>query len=143
MPRIGFANESRETHARRDRGEPTLRQHDVLDALVAACALVAFADGKADAAERRKLIGMMRRLPTLEGFSKEDLDDEFSRNVQAFEEDVAQARETALAKVRALCPNEVEMRMLLRACDEIVHADGVALPQEYEALSSVGRALDR
>lgn len=128
---------------RHARDEPTARQQEMLDALVAACALIAYADGEADEAERRKLLGMMRRLPLLEGFSRDDLADEFGRYERAFEEDADRARAQALATIEGLKPNTPEIRVLLRACDEILHADGVAHPLEYETLSVIGRALDR
>ena len=127
---------------RRAKGEPTARQHDLLDALVAACAIVAYADGRADERERHRLLGMMRRIPLLEGFSRDDLAEEFSRHERAFEADPRQARERALATIAALKPNTTEMRTLLNSCDDILRADGIAHPLEYEALSAIGRALE-
>lgn len=129
--------------ARKAKDEPTVRQQDLLDALVAACAVVAYADGEADERERRRLLGMMRRIPLLAGFSSDDLADEFARHERAFESDPVDARERALAAIAALKPNTAEMRILLKSCDEILMADGVAHPLEYEALSSIGHALAR
>ncbi len=143
MPNRTHAKTTLDNHMRRAKDEPSLRQQDLLDALVAACAVVAYADGKADESERRRLLGLMRRIPLLEGFSRDDLADEFTRHERAFELDPDHARERALAAVAALKPNETELRILLKSCDEILHADGIAHPLEYEALSSIGRALDR
>lgn len=125
------------------RHEPTFRQEDLMDALVAACAIVAYADGEADEHERRRLLSMMRRIPLLEGFSRDDLAEEFARHARAFELDPVHARERALETVAALKANDTEMRILLKSCDEILRADGVAHPLEYDALSAIGRALER
>jgi tellurium resistance protein TerD len=143
MPNKTNMRSAHKLDVRNAKDEPTVRQQDLLDALVAACAVVAYADGQADECERRRLVGMMRRIPLLEGFSRDDLAEEFARHERAFENDPVHARERALAAVAALRPNTTEMRILLRSCDEILLADGVAHPQEYEALSSIGRALER
>lgn len=133
----------RSKHELAPKDEPTLRQQDILDALVAACAMVAYADGKADEHERRRLLGLMRRIQSLEGFSRDDLAEEFMRHERAFELDPVYARESALAAVAALKPNASEMHILLKSCDEILRADGVAHPLEYEALRAIRQALDR
>lgn len=135
----GRSKRSRHPIAPKD--EPTLRQQDVLDALVAACAIVAYADGKADASERNRLLGLMRRIPLLEGFSRDDLADEFMRHERAFASDPAHARERALATIAALRANANEARALLRSCEEIARADGVAHPLEQAAMRSIIRAL--
>jgi tellurite resistance protein len=142
MPNKMHTRSAHNHDIRKAKAEPTVRQQDLLDALVAACAIVAYADGRADDRERRRLLGMMRRIPLLEGFSRDDLAEEFARHERAFEADPAQAREQALATIATLKPNTTEMRTLLSSCDDILRADGVAHPLEYEALSAIGRALD-
>jgi tellurite resistance protein TerB len=132
----------RSKHVAAPKDEPTLRQHDVMDALVAACALVAYADGKADVSERNRLLGLMRRIPVLEGFSRDDLAEEFARQERAFAFDPVHARDRALEAVAALRPNANEARALIRSCEEIVRADGVAHPLENAALRSIITALD-
>jgi tellurite resistance protein TerB len=132
----------RSKHVPAPKDEPTLRQQDVMDALVAACALVAFADGKADVSERNRLLGLMRRIPLLEGFSRDDLAEEFLRHERAFVFDAAHARERALEIIKALRPNANEARALIRSCEEIVRADGVTHPLENAALRSIITALD-
>jgi tellurite resistance protein len=131
----------RSKHGLAPKDEPTLRQNDMMDALVAACAIVAYADGNADAAERKRLLGLMRRIPLLEGFSRDDLAEEFSRQEQAFEADPVDARNRALAKITASRPNAHEARAVLRSCEEIIQADGVAHPLEQAAMRSIIHAL--
>lgn len=144
MPNSNQLEAARSKHSKHvpsPKDEPTLRQHDVMDAVVAACALVAYADGKADTSERNRLLGLMRRVPLLEGFSRQDLDEEFSRHERAFAVDPVHARERALETVAALRPNANEARALVRSCEEIVRADGIAHPLENAALRSIISAL--
>ena len=143
--RIRLENErgQRVRHLPEPKDEPTLRQGELLDAMVAACAIVAYADGDADERERRRLLGLMRRIPLLEGFSRDDLAAEFAVHEQAFERDSVHARQTALKTIAALRPNGDEMRALLKSCEEIIRADGVAHPLEQDALRTIMRALDR
>lgn len=131
----------RSKHVLAPKDEPTLRQHDAMDAFVAACAIVVYADGRADASERNKLLGLMRRIPLLEGFSRDDLADEFMRHEQAFALDAVHARKRALATIAAFRANANEARALLRSCEEIVRADGVAHPLEHAAMRSIIHAL--
>jgi tellurite resistance protein len=132
--------QSRNVPAPKD--EPTVRQNELMDAMVAACAIVAYADGKADEQERRRLLGLMRRIPLLEGFSRDDLADEFMRHERAFAADPDLARDQALEAIKALRPNANEVRALLRSCMEIVEADGVAHPLEHAALRTIILAFE-
>lgn len=143
--RIQLQNErgNRVRHVPEPKDEPTLRQSELLDAMVAACAIIAHADGNADEQERRRLLGLMRRIPLLEGFSRDDLAAEFALHEQAFDLDPVNARQTALKTIAALRPNGDEIRALLKSCDEIIRADGVAHPLEQEALRTIMKALQR
>ncbi|MDX2073012.1 MAG: tellurite resistance TerB family protein [Alphaproteobacteria bacterium] len=131
----------RSKYALAPKDEPTLRQNDMMEALVAACAMVAYADGNADAAERNRLLGLMRRIPLLEGFSRDDLAEEFLRQEQAFAVDPEDARDRALAAIAAARPNAHEARAVLRSCEEIIRADGIAHPLEHAAVRSIIHAL--
>lgn len=130
-------------HVPEPKDEPTLRQSELLEAMVAACAIIAYADGNADEDERRRLLSLMRRIPLLEGFARNDLAYEFALHEQAFELDSESATQTALKTIAALRPNGDEIRALLKSCEEIIQADGVAHPQEHEALRTIIRALER
>jgi tellurite resistance protein len=130
-------------HVPRPKDEPTLRQNELLDAMVAACAVIAYADGNADVQERRRLLGLMRRIPMLEGFSRDDLADEFAVHERAFAIDPARARQKALEAIAALRPNADEARALVKSCEEIMRADGIAHPLEHVALRAITRTLER
>jgi tellurite resistance protein TerB len=130
-------------HVPNPKDEPTHRQSELLEAIVAACAIIAYADGNADEDERRRLLSLMRRIPLLEGFARNDLAYEFALHEQAFELDPESATQTALKTIAALRPNGDEIRALLKSCEEIIQADGVAHPQEHEALRTITRALER
>ena len=133
----------RSRHVLQPKDEPTLRQNELLDATVAACAIMAYADGNADEQERKRLLGLMRRIPLLEGFSRDDLADEFSMHERAFAIDHDAAMQKALESIAALRPNADESRALIKSCEEIMRADGVAHPLEHVALRSIMGALGR
>lgn len=127
---------------RQAKGEPTIHQHDVMETVVAACAIIAHADGHADLAERRKLLGMVRRVPPLAGFSREDLDHEFGMHELAFQSDPDEARSHALMLIALSSMHKSEVGLVLRACQEVLEADGIFHPLEYEALSEVRAVLN-
>ena len=126
---------------RQARGEPTHHQQELMETVVAACAIIAHADGHADLSERRKLLAMMRRVPPLAGFSREDLDHEFAMHELAFATDPDEARDHAMKLVGMSPMHKTEVQMVMRACQEVLEADGILHPLEYAALHEIGSAL--
>jgi tellurite resistance protein len=116
-------------------------QEDLLEAMIAACALIAFADGSLHASERKRVLQLFRAIPEFDGFSSERVADEFSWYELAFEDNPEMARANALQVVEALKPHVAEARMLLSACQHVLEADGVYHPSEYQALHDIGKAL--
>lgn len=119
----------------------TAGRDDLMEAMVAACAMVAHADGCVDIKERRRVLQLMRALPAFSGFSSETVAEEFARHEHAFQHDPFRAREAALNAIAALRPRVSEVRMLLSACQYVLEADGFYHPQEYQALQEVSKAL--
>jgi tellurite resistance protein len=116
-------------------------RYDLMEAMIAACALIAHADGHVDAMERRRVMQLMRALPAFAAFSSEQVADEFTRHEAAFEYEPVLAREKALTAIEALTPHVSEVRMLLAACQHVLEADGICHPSEYQALRDIGKAL--
>ena len=116
-------------------------QEDLMEAMIAACALVAHADGHVDASERKRVMQLMRALPVFAGFSHEEVVVEFSRHERAFEFEPVLAREKALTTIEALTPHPSEIRMLLSACQHVLEADGISHPSEYQALHDISKVL--
>lgn len=112
-----------------------------MEAMVAACAIVAHADGTVSAEERRRVVQLMQALPDFAGFSREAVAAEFLRHEIAFAQDPSGARTDALEAIRSMRPNPTRIRMLLAACQHVLEADGVHHPAEYEALHDIGKTL--
>ena len=119
----------------------TAGRDELMEAMVGACALVAYADGSCDVRERRRVLQLMRALPAFRGFSSEVVTEEFVRHERAFEYGPSVAREKVLDTIATLEPHESSVRMLLSACQQVLEADGVYHLQEYQALRDVMSAL--
>lgn len=114
--------------------------HELVEALVAACAIVAHADGTVAAEERRRVLRAVQALPA-PGMTSESVRAAFLRHEIAFAQSPSAARSAALATVRAMQPSTHRVRLVLSACQQVLEADGVGHPAEYEALSDIGKAL--
>ena len=91
----------------------------LMEAMVAACAAIAFADGKLDIRERRRIFTLMQTNPIFAGFSHADVAGEFERQARAFEDDFASAKEEALFTMKALDATRAEAEsswMLVSRC---------------------------
>ena len=119
----------------------TTSRADLVAAMTAACALISHADGKVDATERRRVLQLMRALPAFGGFSSGTVAEEFARHERAFATEPFHAREKMLDTIEDWSPSASEVQMLLFACQHVLEADGIFHPQEYQALSDVGKAL--
>jgi tellurite resistance protein len=119
----------------------TAGNEDLMEAMVAACAAIAFADGSLDIRERRKIFTLMQTNPIFAAFSHADVAGEFNRHAQAFEEDAASAEREALLAIKALDATGAEAKLILDACREVLDADGVEAPEELAALAEIRAAL--
>jgi tellurite resistance protein len=116
-------------------------QEQFMEAMIAACAIVAHADGELDGAERRRVFRLMRALPQFETFSGAEVAAEFERQEQAFTYDPHLAKDRALDLIEFLQANPREARQLLDACQHVLEADGVRHPREYAALAEIARVI--
>ena len=64
----------------------TAGKEELMEAMVAACAAIAFADGSLDIRERRRIFTLLQTHPSFAGFSHADVSGEFARHEMAFEE---------------------------------------------------------
>ena len=119
----------------------TAGKEDLMEAMIAACAVIAFADGSLDITERRRIFTLFQTDPTFAGFSHADVAREFTRHKMAFEEDPATARREALITIRSLKATAPEVKLVLDACQQVLEADGVEHPQELAALAEIRAAL--
>ena len=145
----GKISMSRTKRNRRDTSEKvhlarevaTAGRDELMEAIIGACAMIAYADGRVDVRERRRVLQLMSSFPAFSGFAGEVVAEEFARHERAFEDNPSLARERVLDAIEALKPHASSAQMLLSACQHVLEADGIHHPQEYQALSDVGKAL--
>jgi tellurite resistance protein TerB len=127
---------------RLEREAATAGREDLMEAMIAACAIIAYADGALADVERRRVMQLMRALPEFRGFSRDAVAEEFASHERAFAYDPVAARQKALVALETLRPHVQQTRILLSACMQVLEADGIHHPLEYAALNMIGKALD-
>lgn len=114
---------------------------DLLEAMIAACAIIAHADGAVGPTERRRIFQLMRALPNFAAFPSDIVAREFARHEHAFSDQPEVGRRNALEVIARLKPHTGETQLLLSACATVLEADGVYHPQEYAELSAIAKIL--
>lgn len=112
-----------------------------MEAVVAAYALVAHADGDVSPSERRRLMLIARTEPLLAHFSREDIAEEFAIHEANFELDVEVATEIAYEKVNLITGRPQEAKAVIDACRLAIVADGTLHPSEFSMLNRIKSRL--
>jgi len=116
---------------------------EVVQALAAACAIVAFADQKISAQEVEafgKALASNSHLKTLNKVNARSLFDEFVQDFQ-MSPDAAELR--ALDTLELLKKDRMKATAAVRACFAIVVSDGMFADSEKEALKKICAVLDQ
>lgn len=99
------------------------KSKDLLEAVIAGCAMVAYADGKVGSSEKQKMVGYLKRSDQLKVFDQNDVIRLFQKYVEKFEFDVAIGTGEvmqAISKFRS----KPQAQLLVRICCAIGAADG-------------------
>jgi len=112
----------------------TPAQLDQLDALVAACALVAQADGWVTPDERGRMLERMRGLAALAAFGIDDALEVFEALDRRFEEDPEVARFEAEMAIRRLRGRDDVARVIVNSACAVATADGGLDAEERDVL---------
>ncbi len=118
-----------------------LRGTMLMDATIAACALIAHADGDVSPAERARVMSTMRGDKLLSMFEHAEVRAAFDAHASAFSDDPAEAIETALRAIMPLAGRRQESHVVLQACLLITAADGRIDQRELDAIGLVREAL--
>lgn len=113
------------------------RTADLMEAMVAAYALMAHADGEAAAAERRRMLAILSENRALSLFSRDDLVRAMAEHEANYRYDPEVAQEIAREKLALVKDRPRAVAAVLDACRELIPADGIAHPGEYRALAAV------
>lgn len=99
------------------------KSKDLLDAILAGSALVAYADGDVSAAEKQKLIGYLRTSDQLKVFDVNEVIKSFQRSVEKFEFDATIGTGEAMQTI-AKFKGKPQAQLIVRVCCAIGAADG-------------------
>ena len=113
----------------------------MLEALIAACAIISYADSRSALIERLKLVELLSEDPLLAALPKSAVAEEWSAHRQAFAAAPAAARAQALQTVARLASEPHKGRMVLDACVRIMNADRQTGEAELQALRDIKDAL--
>lgn len=100
------------------------KSQDVLDAVVAACALVGMADGNLDTSERQKMMEFIHQSEELRVFESNKVIDKFNLIVQRLENDPIIGRAEAFRSLGRVRTKPEIARLIARFCIAIGYADG-------------------
>lgn len=133
--RAGLLHDRLRAAAQEHRGEL------MMEALVAACAVLSHADGRATGSERLRALALLQDDPLMAVFPRAALRASLDAHDRAFAADPAAARAEALRRVGHLASQPHKARMVLEACATICRADGRVGETEVAALRGVRDAL--
>ena len=114
---------------------------DLMEALIAAYALMAHADGEVAGAERRRIFAILRQNPAMSIFSRDHIADEIAAHEANFRYDPEVAQQIARERLAAVVGNRRASSRVVAACRELIPADGVAHPSEYRTLNEIKAML--
>lgn len=118
------------------------RNGALLDAIAAACAIVAHADARESASERLGLRTLQQDDPLLAALPADELTSRLALHADAWRKDPAAARAAALNALAPMAADPAGARLVLAACARIPRADGKMEACEVDAVKTVRDALD-
>lgn len=113
-----------------------------MDAVVAACALVAQADGWVTAQERKRMIDRMSQSPTIRFFGLHEVTVGFEALNTRFDRDPEDGERTAEAAVAVLRGRPGPSHLLIDTACSVAEADGGFDAEEREVILRLCRLLD-
>ena len=100
------------------------RNQTFLEAVIAGCTLVAYADGIVRPEEKQKMMGFLRNSDVLSVFTTEEVIAVFDKYAKQFEFDHQIGQASALQAIAKLKGKETEAKLMVRVCCAIGAADG-------------------
>ncbi|UOE55844.1 TerD family protein [Bacillus sp. CMF12] len=113
------------------------KSQDVLDAVVASCALVGMADGRLDPSERQKMVEFVNSSQELKVFDTQKVIQQFNMFVQRIEMDPIIGRAEAFKAVGRVRNKPEIARLVARYCIAIGYADGNFDQNEKQAVTEI------
>ena len=117
------------------------RISDLMEAMAAAYALMAHADGEVAGAERRRIFAIFRAHPAMSVFSRDEISEEIAAHEAGFRLDPELAQQIAREKLAAIAGQGRAVHTVLTVCRDLIPADGIAHPAEYRILAEIKALL--
>jgi stress response protein SCP2/tellurite resistance protein len=117
------------------------KSQDVLDAVVASCALVSMADGHLDHSERQKMIEFVNQSEELRVFDPQKVIQRFNFFVSRIEHDPMMGRAEAFRALGKIRTKPEMARLIARYCIAIGYADGHFDNSEKQIVADICREL--
>lgn len=114
---------------------------DVLDAVVASCALVSMADGRLDPAEERKMMEFIHQSEELRVFDINKVQQQFNHFVRRIEYDQIVGRAEAFRALGKVRSKPEVARLVARYCISIGYADGHFDQREKQTVAEICQEL--
>lgn len=108
---------------------------------MAACALVAAADGTVSFSERVRLDQMLESLETLQTFDPHEAVNRFNDHIERLGEDPEAARREILEAVARIADDAEEASLVLKLCIALSRADGQFAESERVAARQIAETL--
>lgn len=113
-----------------------------MEALAAACALVAQADGWVTREERKRIVERLRRSPAVALFGVDEVILAFEALIVRLERDIEDGEATAEVAVQRLRGQPAVSRLLIETACSVAEADGGFDPDEREVILRLCQLLD-
>ncbi|MBF0159579.1 MAG: tellurite resistance TerB family protein [Magnetococcales bacterium] len=96
----------------------------MMEAIVAGCAMVAYADGSVSSAEKQKMVGYLRTSDTMKVFDINEVIQLFQKYVEKFEFDHTIGHGEAMTVIGKFKGKAAEAQLIVRVCCAVGAADG-------------------
>ncbi|MGB4333562.1 MAG: tellurite resistance TerB family protein [Chromatiaceae bacterium] len=117
------------------------KNRDLMEGVVAGCAMVGYANGSVSAAEKQKMMGFLQSSDAMKVYDINQVLDTFGRFSRQFEFDTDIGQAEALKVIGKLRNKPDEARLLVRVCCAIGSSDGDFEDSERQAARSICREL--
>ena len=117
------------------------RNRPFMEATMAACALVATADGTVSFSERHRVDQILERLDQLRVFDPHEAINLFDDFVEELKESPEAGRTAALERLAKIAEDRESSRLMIRICCAVSEADGEFSAAERQQIDTICRAL--
>ncbi|MGB0671682.1 MAG: TerB family tellurite resistance protein [Rhodospirillales bacterium] len=129
--------------AHHDKNKVRAQGFSFMKAAMAACAMVAVADGDTCKKESRRVKELLSTLEKLKIYNLDEAFDIFSSFAKKLEKDLERGRQDALKAIKAGAEDDPELaRLIIMLCRTVSEADGQVDDGEKESIERIAAILD-